>query len=155
MKENNHLLFPGHLISRKADRTNESFCSFIIPPHFSQMDYDSHWDLSAFHSKKKKYKRIKTVVHKPNSFFFFFFCMIYSLCWKLTWVFKPSDAFLHLHPLYGKHLIPDHTVVSSHDAGSGAAIAMAGKWQIMLYTLIGRLHQKKKQIKAPLLEKLR
>lgn len=54
-----------------------------------------------------------------------------------------------------ENISPDHTVVSSHDAGSGAAIAMAGKWQIMLYTLIGRLHQKKKQIKAPLLEKLR
>lgn len=54
-----------------------------------------------------------------------------------------------------ENILPDHTVVSSHDAGSGATIAMAGKWQIMLYTLIGRLHQKKKQIKAPLLEKLR
>lgn len=54
-----------------------------------------------------------------------------------------------------ENILPDHTVVSFYDAGSGAAIAMAGKWQIMLYTLIGRLHQKKKQIKAPLLEKLR
>lgn len=54
-----------------------------------------------------------------------------------------------------ENILPDHTVVSFYNAGSGAAIAMAGKWQIMLYTLIGRLHQKKKQIKAPLLEKLR
>lgn len=54
-----------------------------------------------------------------------------------------------------KNILPDHTVVSFYDAGLGAAIAMAGKWQIMLYTLTGRLHQKKKQIKAPLLEKLR
>lgn len=54
-----------------------------------------------------------------------------------------------------ENILPDDTVVSSHGAGSGAAIAMAGKWQIMLYTLTGRLHQKKKQIKAPLLEKLR
>lgn len=54
-----------------------------------------------------------------------------------------------------ENILPDHIVVSSHDVGSGAATAMAGKWQIMLYTLIGRLHQKKKQIKAPLLEKLR
>lgn len=29
---------------------------------------------------------------------------------------------------------------------------VAGEWQIMLYTLIGRLHQKEKQSKAPLLE---
>lgn len=54
-----------------------------------------------------------------------------------------------------ENVLPDHTVVSSYDAGSGAAIAMAGKWQIMFYTLTGRLHQKNKQIKAPLLEKLR
>lgn len=39
--------------------------------------------------------------------------------------------------------LPDHTFVSSHDdAASGAAIAE--KWQIALYTLTGRLHQKKK-----------
>lgn len=50
MKENNHLLFPGHLISRKADRTNESFCSFITPPTSHKQTMT--WDLSAFHSKK-------------------------------------------------------------------------------------------------------
>jgi len=60
-----------------------------------------------------------------------------------TWIFSMEN------------ILPDHIVVSSHDAGSGAAIAMAGKWQIMLYTLTGRLYQKKKQSKAPLLEKLR
>lgn len=54
-----------------------------------------------------------------------------------------------------RYILPDHKDVSSHEDGSGAAIAMAGKWQIMLYTLTGRLHQKKKQSKAPLLEKLR
>lgn len=54
-----------------------------------------------------------------------------------------------------ENILPDHKAVSSHEDGSGAAIAMAGRWQIMLYTLTGRLHQKKKQSKAPLLEKIK
>lgn len=49
-------------------------------------------------SQQKKKKKI--VVHKSN----FLFCTIYSLCWKLTWLFKPSDAFLHLYLLRRKHL---------------------------------------------------
>lgn len=54
-----------------------------------------------------------------------------------------------------ENILPDDSAASSHGAGSGAATALGRKWQVMLYTLTGRLHQKKKQIKAPLLEKLR
>lgn len=99
--KDNNLLFLATWSLGKANRTNESFCTFIIPTPNSHKGTMTRIEISVhFTAKKKKTRKIKIVVHKSN----FFFCTIYSLCRKLTWWFKPSDALLHLYLLHRKLL---------------------------------------------------